>query len=111
MGSNNRAKERHMRSTSSLATFLTWRNLAIVMSCLGIAAVGTPGTLFAAPKFFTCSPIEARAFPGKRVGVRCSPGDGQTIYFALAVGDDGDANRVLSLISTALVTKRKLSIQ
>jgi hypothetical protein len=58
----------------------------------------------------TCSPVEVAVFPKSRVHVRCVSGDGPILFFAVSVADSGDANRVLSITSAALLAKRELII-
>lgn len=74
------------------------------------ATVGVSSAAFAAEKTFTCNPIDVAVFPKKRIHVRCSPGDGSISYFALGVADAGEANRTLSILSTAFAAKKKLTI-
>jgi hypothetical protein len=67
-------------------------------------------SLFAAEKAFQCTPIEVGTFPGKRIHVRCSPGDGDIKYFALGVSNASEANRTLSILSTAYAAKKRLQV-
>ncbi|HJU40221.1 MAG TPA: hypothetical protein VJ724_11660 [Tahibacter sp.] len=77
---------------------------------LAVALLVAAGGASAADKTFTCTPIDVGVFPATRVHVRCSPGDGNIQWFAVRDSDSGDANRVLSLVSTAFVAKKKLTI-
>jgi hypothetical protein len=61
-------------------------------------------------KTFTCNPIDVADFPGKRIHVRCSPGDGAISWFALGVSNESEANRVLSIAATAFAAKKQLTI-
>lgn len=79
-------------------------------AALALLLLGAAGAAGAADKTFTCTPIDVGVFPASRVHVRCSPGDGNIQWFAIRDSDSGDANRVLSLASTAFVAKKKLTI-
>ena len=65
---------------------------------------------WAAPKVFTCVPIDVSVYVKQRVHVRCGPGDGAIQYFALGVSDQNEANRILSIVSTAFATQKRLNI-
>ena len=65
---------------------------------------------WAADKTFTCNPVDVADFPGKRVHVQCSPGDGAISFFALGVSNEAEANRVLSIAATAFAAKKQLTI-
>jgi hypothetical protein len=88
------------------------RRVHIVLAAAGAAALASasPQTTLAAQKSFTCNPIDVAEFPGHRVHVRCSPGDGAILYFALGLSHQEDASRVLSLAATAFAAKKKLTI-
>jgi hypothetical protein len=58
----------------------------------------------------TCTPEDGGVFPGKRIHVQCTKGDGDIKWFALGVSNDGDANRMLSILSTAFALQKKLTI-
>jgi hypothetical protein len=64
----------------------------------------------AAEKSFTCNPIDVADFPGKRIHVRCSPGDGAISWFALGTSNEAEASRVLSIAATAFAAKKTLTI-
>jgi len=64
----------------------------------------------AAQKTFTCTPVDVAVFVKQRVHVRCGPGDGAIQWFALGVSDQNEANRVLSLVSTAFATQKRLTV-
>jgi hypothetical protein len=80
------------------------------VTTLGISSVIFTGTALAAPKSFTCNPDDVSVYPQSRVHVHCSPGDGSIEFFALGVTDAAEANRVLSVILSALVARRQLTI-
>lgn len=86
----------------------SFRRFAI--GTLACALFGAAGGAFAAEKAFTCTPVDVGVFPATRVHVQCSPADGNIHWFALKDTDSGDANRVLSVLSTALAAKKKLTI-
>jgi hypothetical protein len=81
----------------------------VILMTVSLLYLPPATTVLAANKFFTCTPVDVAALP-KRIHVKCSPGDGPILWFALGVTDDGDANRMLSILSTAFVAKKKLSI-
>jgi hypothetical protein len=58
---------------------------------------------------FKCTASEVAIWPGSRIHVQCSPGDGAITYFAMSVGNP-DASRVLSLAEAALAARRPLGI-
>ena len=80
--------------------------LAAAIVCVSIAAI--PRTAFAAQ--FTCNPADVAVFPGKRIHVQCSPGDGAIRWFALRVSNQAEANRMLTILSTAFALQKKLTI-
>ena len=84
----------------------------VFLMCIMLTActIGIASVAFAAEKTFTCNPIDVGVFPKKRIHVRCEPGDGPIRWFALGVSDAAEANRVLSILSTAFVTKKQLTI-
>lgn len=84
--------------------------IALVAAGLGALTAASTGPARAAQKSFTCTPVNAAAFPKSRVHVRCSPGDGAIEYFALGLSSQDDANRALSIAATALAAKRNLII-
>ena len=77
---------------------------------VGLLHLASATSVFAAEKTFTCTPVNVAVFPNSRIHVKCSSGDGPIVFFALGVKDDGEANRVLSLLSAAFATKKQLSI-
>ena len=85
---------------------------AVIVSLVTVSllSLAPATTVFAADKFFTCTPVDVAVFPNSRIHVRCSPGDGPIAFFALGLKDDAEANRVLSILSTAFATKKRLSI-
>jgi endo-1,4-beta-D-glucanase Y len=87
-----------------------WGYAMLMASTVVVSSASLTKTAFAAQKVFNCNPDGVAMFPTSRIHVRCSPGDGSILFFALGVSNSAEANRVLSIISTALVTKRKLQI-
>ncbi|MEX5219860.1 MAG: hypothetical protein NW701_18695 [Nitrospira sp.] len=81
--------------------------IAVMVSLMSLSPAAP---VFGAEKFFACTPANVAAFPNSRIHVKCSPGDGAITFFAFGVKDDGEANRLLSLLTTALVTKKRLDI-
>src|SRR5262245_33575809 len=89
----------------------TWARIILAIATIGAASVTLPTAGVAA--IFVCNPVDVGVFPGSRIHVRCSPGEGvggAIEYFALSVSNSGDASRVLSVILTALASGRRLNI-
>jgi hypothetical protein len=82
----------------------------LVVVTVGVLSAAFTEGAFAAEKSFVCTPIEVGVFPKKRIHVKCSPGDGAISYLALGVADAGEANRTLSILSTAFAVKKRLTI-
>lgn len=59
---------------------------------------------------FQCNPVDVAVFVASRIHVRCNPGDGAIAFFALSVANANEANRVLSIASTALAIGKRLII-
>jgi len=99
----------------------TYRNVYVqrALRVLSIAAVGlvlaaVPRVAEAAQVDASCAPDEVMVFAGgPRLHVRCAWPTGNIKYFALAVSSTNaaDAARVLSVINTALVAGRTLTIK
>lgn len=87
------------------------RHTLVMMSLMAMNLMFlTPTTtVFAAEKRFTCTPADVAVFQS-RLHVKCSPSDGSITFFALGFGNNHHANRILSILSTALAAKRTLSI-
>lgn len=65
-----------------------------------------------APVDAACTPDEVTVFTtAPRLHVRCAAAVGNIRYFAVSTSDQGQAARVLSVINTALVAGRTLSIK
>lgn len=90
-------------------TKLTFMRAATVLALL-IGALNGSNIARAAEKTFTCNPVDVADFPGKRIHVRCSPGDGAISWFALGVSNEAEASRVLSIAATAFAAKKQLTI-
>jgi hypothetical protein len=107
------------RSSITRPMFLYAIHAAVIVSLMTVSLLSLvpASTVFAADKFFTCTPVDVAVFPNSRIHVRCSPGDGPITFFAfglkadaLGLKSDADANRVLSILSTAFATNKRLSI-
>ena len=102
-------KKSRMSVTRGLGLYAILAAVSVSLVCLASAT-----TVFAADKSFTCTPVNVAVFPkpsSSRVHVKCSPADGSIAFFALGVKDDGgDANRVLSILSTAIAANKQLTI-
>lgn len=84
--------------------------LAFAGAIAGVGAlIASPGPVLA-QNAITCSAQEAAIIVGSRIHVLCQPADGQIAFFALSVADP-DVSRVLSLIETAVATRRPSVIQ
>jgi hypothetical protein len=84
--------------------------IAVVAAGLGALTALSTGPARAAQKAFTCAPVNVATFPKSRIHVRCSPGDGAILYFALGLSSQEDANRALSIAATAFAAKKNLII-
>ncbi len=81
-----------------------------LLAVAGLLNTALLSASWAAPKFFTCVPIDVSVYVKSRVHVRCGPGDGAIQYFAISVSDQNEANRVLSLVSTAYAMQKRINI-
>jgi len=57
----------------------------------------------------TCTPTESMTYSA-RIHVKCASAVGSIIYFALGTNDEAAAARALSVINTALVAGRALTV-
>ena len=91
---------------------MTRDKLLRAATALGVVIAGLAAVhpARAEDKTFTCNPVDVADFPGKRIHVRCSPGDGAIAWFALGVSNEAEANRVLSIAATAFAAKKQLTI-
>jgi hypothetical protein len=93
-----------------MTTIRVQRKALLVMSCLVAAAVSVSAPLRSSlADQFTCTPQSVSTFE-PRIHVRCIPSDGAIEYFAVNTDNSGNANRFLSLVSTALALSKKLAI-
>jgi len=99
-----------MKISPLYRAFRVCRYAMLVAASVAILSVASTKIAFAAVKTFTCDPIDVAVFTNKRIHVRCSPADGTIAWFALGVTDSGEANRMLSILSTAFTAKKKLTI-
>ena len=86
-----------------------FRGAILLAATVGVLSIALTDVAFAAEKALTCNQVDVNLFP-RHIYVTCSPGDGAIQRFALGVDDAGEANRMLSILSTALVTKRRLTV-
>lgn len=63
----------------------------------------------AAPTWSSCTPIEVMTFPN-RIHIRCATAVSGIIFFAVGTSDAPNAARVLSILTTAQVAGRTLTI-
>jgi hypothetical protein len=59
---------------------------------------------------FTCNPVNVASF-GNRVHVKCAPGAGAIIFFAVNTTNAGTAQRFTDIAVAALVNNKSLLIQ
>ena len=79
----------------------------VLLLLLGMLAQTTRA--YAAQTFISCTPVQVMTFP-ERVHVRCAAAVGGISFFAVSTKDAAYAARVLSVISTAQVAGRTLTI-
>lgn len=87
-----------------------FRGAILLAATVGVLSVALTKVAFAAEKVFTCNPVNVGVFLERRIHVRCSPGDGDISFFALGVASAGEANRMLSILSTAFATNKRLTV-
>lgn len=97
-----------MKKSTLLSRFQFSRYATLLAIIIFVSSMSFPKIAFAAE--FTCNPVDVATFPGKRIHVRCSPGSGAIQWFALGVSNEGEANRMLSILSTAFALQKKLTI-
>ena len=85
-----------------------WK-LALIAVGLLVYTLGARGSAQAAPTWITCNPAESMTFP-ERIHVKCASAVGNIIFFALGTNDEAAAARALSVINTALVAGRALTV-
>jgi hypothetical protein len=84
--------------------------LALAGVVAGVCAlIASPGSVLA-QNAINCSAQEAAIIVGSRIHILCNPPDGQIAFFALSVANP-DVSRVLSIIETAVATRRTIVIQ
>ncbi len=59
---------------------------------------------------FSCNPVNVASF-GNRVHVKCAPGDGAIVFFAVNTTNPGAAQRFSDIAVAALVNNKSLLIQ
>jgi hypothetical protein len=98
-----------MERSPLLGAFRMGRYVLSVAAVIGVLSAAYTKRAFAAPKTFTCNPVDVSVF-ANRIHVRCSPGDGSILFFALGTTNTGHTNRTLSMLSTAFIAQKKLAI-
>lgn len=93
------------------------KSVAIVSTSIALIVLISLVFLFpreassAPPKWVTCKPVQVMVFTvSPRLHVRCESPVNGIRYFALSTEDAGRAGQVLSLLSTATVTGKSLTI-
>jgi hypothetical protein len=98
-----------MKRSPLHGAFRIGRYAILVAAVIGVLCTAFTKIASAAPKTFTCNPVDIAVFPN-RIHVRCSPGDGSILFFALGTTNTGHTNRTLSMLSTAFIAQKKLAI-
>lgn len=86
-----------------------WK-LAVIAVGLLACTLGARGSAQAASTWITCTPTASMTYTFERIHVRCASAVGGIIFFALGTKDEAAAARALSVINTALVAGRTLSV-
>ncbi len=79
----------------------------LIATSLLILLPSTPAN--AAPTWISCVPVQVMNYR-PRIHVKCAAPVGGIIYFAASTADSGFVNRTLSVLSTAQVAGRTLTI-
>jgi len=79
--------------------------LVLVVVCLSLGALRA-----SAQANFTCNPVNVASF-SSRVHVKCSPGSGAIVFFAVSTTNTATAQRFQDLALSALVNNKTLTIQ
>ena len=89
-----------------------YRYKVLMRGFIGLVSALLTNAAFADLVVHKCDPVAVAVFPKQRIHVKCSVGfdNGRIEYFALGVDNSAEADRVLSILSTALTTKRRLEI-
>ncbi len=82
--------------------------MLVLSFVLGLLASSVPA--HATATFVSCTPVEVMTFH-ERIHVRCAAAIGGIVFFAAPTQDTQFVNRVLSIIESAQVAGRTLSIQ
>jgi hypothetical protein len=80
------------------------RMLVLVFVCLSL------GALRASAQAINCNPVNVATF-SNRVHVRCNPGSGAIVFFAVSSANAAAAQRFQDLAVAALVNNKTLFIQ
>ena len=96
-----------MKRKSRYGTSLICR---VLLGAVIVAVSSTVSTTSAFAKRFECKPVHVAVIVGKRVGVRCNPGDGAIQYFELGVANAAEANRMYSILATAFALGKGLTL-
>ena len=81
------------------------RMLGLVVVCLFVGAVRAN-----AQANFTCNPVNVASF-ASRVHVKCNPGDGPIVFFAVSTANTATAQRFEDLALSALINNKTLTLQ
>jgi hypothetical protein len=85
-----------------------WK-LGLIAAGLLVWTLVAIGSAQAASTWITCTPTESIT-GSQRIHVKCASAVGGIIFFALGVNDEAAAARALSVINTALVAGRGLTL-
>jgi hypothetical protein len=81
------------------------RVLVLTFVCLSLGALRAE-----AQRNLECNPVDVASF-GNRVHVRCNPGNGPIVFFAVSTENPATAQRFQDLALAALLNGKKLTIQ
>src|SRR3954471_5272283 len=91
--------------------FLRKTGRACLLAAAGLVTVVIPHPAEAAQQWASCTPDEVMVYTAApRLHVRCMASVGNIRFFAISNSDQAQAARVLSVINTALVAGRTLSV-
>ena len=104
-------KETTMRTSSQRQGGKAMKGWKLALIAMGLLAytLGVRGSAQAASTWVTCTPTESMTY-SQRIHVRCASAVGGITFFASGTTDEASAARALSVINTALVAGRSVSV-
>jgi len=95
---------------AALGLFVLWAAIFIVRPVDSASAAPAPAQSLAPQAYFTCTPIGSAAF-SNRIHVQCSTAALTGVYwFAAPNSDSATASRYLSIITSAMIAGRNITI-